>query len=130
MMTVLVRRRFLRLGLGSVLGSLAGLAGWRPAFAAVRAVDFFAHPDSARAIGRAVLQARPDWHDPAHLAAGLLADRPQLAGIFSPRADRPAMAREVRQAIGEDFAAGSTVLVDGWLLARSEAKLCALAALG
>lgn len=39
------------------------------------------------------------------------------------------LGRAVRSAISEDFAASRTVLVDGWLLAETECRLCALSAL-
>jgi hypothetical protein len=40
-----------------------------------------------------------------------------------------ALDRSFRDAIRRDFAAGETVHVEGWVLSRTEARLCALAAL-
>lgn len=42
---------------------------------------------------------------------------------------RNGLSRAVGTAISEDFAASRTVLVDGWLLAETECRLCALTAL-
>lgn len=47
---------------------------------------------------------------------------------FDP-AEPVAIDRSWRDAIRRDFAAGETVHVEGWILSRTEARLCALAAL-
>jgi DNA-binding IclR family transcriptional regulator len=106
---------------------LAGLAAAlvRPARAAPSHLPagYFRHPASARAIGRAYLAAVPAEADAARIAA-LLALGP--ASGASPAALRRRMAARLRA----DFAAGRTIVLDGWLLAESEARLCALVALG
>ena len=40
-----------------------------------------------------------------------------------------ALARAIGKAISDDFAASRTVLVDGWLLAETECRLCAITVL-
>jgi hypothetical protein len=45
------------------------------------------------------------------------------------RREPQAAARLLRQGIYDDFRRADTVVVDGWILARTEARLCALIAL-
>lgn len=87
--------------------------------------DFFGAPASAAVLGRAYLKTVPNHRDANYLAA-LLDELPEAAHGPAARGDlRRALAR-CRVA---DFAAGRTVAVDGWILARSEARLCAAVAL-
>jgi hypothetical protein len=80
----------------------------------------FRHRDSAIAVGRRYLDRYPDDSQPAVLARGL-----QRAATGDPAAARAALRTQVRQ----DFARGDTVLLDGWVLARSECRACAALAL-
>jgi hypothetical protein len=52
-----------------------------------------------------------------------------LVGSTAPTTASRA-SREVAARIRGDYVAGSTVVVDGWVLSRSEARLYALVALG
>lgn len=52
-----------------------------------------------------------------------------LVGLTEPTSVSDA-SREVAARIRGDYAAGSTVVVDGWVLSRTEARLYALVALG
>lgn len=77
------------------------------------------HPESAAVIGREYLRVTPDE-----------ADRDRLCAMLWPADALPgslgeALARRQRA----DFAEGRTVRLRGWILARTEARLCALAAL-
>ena len=87
-------------------------------------------PDSAAAVGRAYLTRVPAEALSVRLVEGI---REGLARDgFDPvvPAGRPA---ELRSRLGErvrrDFAEGRVVAVDGWVLAATEARLFALAAL-
>jgi hypothetical protein len=80
----------------------------------------FRHPDSAIAIGRRYLSRYPD-----DAGARILADDLRRAGADDPAAARAALRVRVR----EDFERGDTVLLDGWVLARSECRACAAVAL-
>lgn len=80
----------------------------------------FKHPDSAIAIGRRYLGRYPDG-----AASQALADELSRAGAGDPAAVRAALRARVRQ----DFERGDTVLLDGWVLARSECQACAALAL-
>jgi hypothetical protein len=102
------RRHLLAGGLSSalLLLSRAGLGAPENSLLAL-----FPDPAAARAIGKAFLRDYPGEADAAHLAARL------------PRRHR------LHMAISADFAAGKTVMVEGWVLSRTEARLCALVAL-
>jgi hypothetical protein len=67
-----------------------------------------ANSKAARAIGATYLRAYPN---------DTLADACAVAGC-----PRPQIAARVR----DDFAAGRVVMLDGWMLSVTEARLCAL----
>lgn len=120
------RRRTLvsALALAAVVAASPGLdAGGRGLLArAPGALALWRNRAAARAIGRRYLAAEPGEADAVFLAEQLFGD------------DRTSLSlAEMRQAVGaartRDFANGDTVLIDGWLLARSEVRLCALSVL-
>jgi hypothetical protein len=99
---------------------------------------------AARALGIAVLRRDPDldispWNRGAPLGRAYLAQVPgeahrnrlesalfeRIGPEHGPRSLRDALHR----AIAEDFTSGDTVRLSGWVLARTECRLCALAAL-
>jgi hypothetical protein len=98
---------------------------WREALPA----DFgalFRHRASAKRIGQRYLATLSDNVE----RAGLLARSPVLGqALRTVRRDPAAAARELRQAIADDFRRADTVLVDGWVLATTEARLYAVIAL-
>jgi hypothetical protein len=97
-----------RSGLGGA--ALLLFARLRPAVADdVRSASLFADPAAARAIGAAYLRAYPnDALRGVHATARL------------PRA-------EIAARVCDDFAAGRVVMVNGWMLSETEARLCAWA---
>ena len=112
------RRHILRgLAAAGLLGSV-----W-PGEAHARFMPFSSGASRREAIrlGRAYLEEHPGERD----AARLQCDLPAGCTPGSPgfNCDSFAMQRAA------DFEAGDTVLVDGWLLARCEARLLALTAL-
>jgi hypothetical protein len=85
---------------------------------------------SAAAVGRRYLELAPGEADIAGLVASLteaLARFPS-ASDYSPLPNRWVKA-DLTIAIHRDFEREDVVLVDGWMLARTEARLCALVAL-
>lgn len=85
---------------------------------------YWQYRDYAEAIGHLYLAQEPAERN----ASDLLRQLPEIAaqaGPGTPAGIRTALAAR-RQA---DFVGGDTVLLDGWIIARSEARLCALAAL-
>jgi hypothetical protein len=129
------RRKFLgALALGGTFWTAwAGQArAWLPAAggspAAARLLAVLARPDSAAVVGRAYLARYPAEADRDRLAARLdQALRCQDCDPARARTDqlRAALAGRTRA----DFAAARVVVVDGWVLSETEARLCGLAAL-
>lgn len=108
------------LGLTMVLPSAAtsGLLGPHAAATAERLIgDLFGNIDSAREVGRAYLAQTPAEADRAVLTASL---QDVLA---------TANRETVRSKLRHDFATGNVVTVRGWMLSRTEARLCGLAVL-
>lgn len=118
------RRRVL-LGLGA-LGLVPRMAEAGAEFARVDAVvhvrelltQMFGDVASAQAVGRAYLRSHPHDGNPRLLIADLLGpgvppNAASLARLLAARRSR-------------EFRDGETVVVNGWVLARSEARLCAL----
>jgi hypothetical protein len=118
------RRQLLQGGLLAPLAFAgAGLAPRRAAASpAVRLVAVFREPESARVIGRAYLRQAPEEADSARLVA--LIHPGDCSSLGDAELRRAVIARQ-----RADFGSGRTVLLDGWLLSRTEARLCALAAL-
>lgn len=77
----------------------------------------FTEPAAARRIGRIYLTTHPDELDPI----GLLQD---LSGLSEP-GDLRALRRRLSELRDRDFANGNIVIVKGWVLARTEARICA-----
>lgn len=111
----------------TVLAALAGAAGacLLPSFGRPSGVERFvaglldlvAVPDPF-AIGASYLRGHRDDHD---------ADR-LLVDVFAEPAESGSqdLFEELRARFRDDFRQERTVAVDGWLLSRTEARLCAL----
>lgn len=123
------RHAFQQLGLlvgGAFLGNAARTAG--PAFDASvpgeltdAVADLLQHPQSAAIIGEAYLALVDHENSAAELSRRLL----QGIATSKERID----ARILLERIRSDFAEGDVVKLDGWLLSRTEARICALYAL-
>jgi hypothetical protein len=95
---------------------------------AQRLVRAFAYPESAAELGRAYLATAPREGSATVLAERIAASLP--AGHAAIRtADDSQLESLLAQQLREDFMAGDTVTVDGWIISKTEARLCALAAL-
>lgn len=79
-------------------------------------------PDVTRAVGRRYLAMNSPGMDARSLRRAILASRPWGARLTG-RTPSPA------ELVRLDFASGHTVTVDGWILAATEARQCALFAL-
>ena len=86
-----------------------------------------AHPElldalgaaQVRSIGARYRDAVPKERDADALRGAILDARPLPARIFGANIS-------VADLVRDDFAAGRTVVVDGWVLAATEARQCAL----
>lgn len=118
-----MRGRAVITGRRTCLRMLAGLAAALPMarIAAARAAPAFGalvpDPESAAVIGRAYLSA--------YGATGL--PRQVTAALGNGAA--PGLSKRFRDRIVLDFTHGDVVTVDGWILSRVEAQVCALTAL-
>ena len=83
---------------------------------------------SARRIGLAYLRVHPEEASEADLLAAV-AGRPALMRALSAAPDTAAVFRIMDDVVRADFAAGEIVKCHGWILAKSEARACALFAL-
>lgn len=79
---------------------------------------------SARRIGAAYLAEHPDAS-----AASVLAELTGDLGWRARFASREQLVELVAARINDDFAAGRTTRLGGWVLSATEVRLCALAAL-
>lgn len=130
------RRAFLRttalLGAGALgwSGVVKGLLRTRPQTAAdpvsSGVASLFSDPARARAVGMEYLRTVAVESDPPRLRR-LIMTRLGLAERPLPPPER--LRAEIARGIREDFAAGQTVQVAGWILSRTEARVCALVAL-
>lgn len=77
----------------------------------------FSNPEHAKAIGKAYLSTPNTAHcrDTLARAAGLDLRSPHIP-----------MREHIRDRSGKDFARGETVIVNGWVLSKTEASACAL----
>jgi hypothetical protein len=91
-----------------------------------RLVAFFGEPASAAALGAAYLCRAPEDSEPGRLVARLF---PGASSVVLERWSDSALRSALAQRLAEDFAHSRTVILQGWVLSRSEARLFAAAAL-
>ena len=125
----LTRRRFLVAAAGLAAAVAAAPIAMWPIVEHFAAGDTAAllrglvtHRGAAVALGRAYLEANPTEAQRGDLVRHLVGGRVPAS---TSRASR-----EVASRIRADYRAGRTVVVEGWVLSRAEARLCALIALG
>ena len=117
-----LHRRDVLLALGALAlgGALAPSADAPAAGASGRALAArLRDPAAARALGAVYLSQHPEERDLAFLHAATLAGAGEGAqGV-----------RALRARCRDDFQRGDTVLIERWVLTRTECRLCALVAL-
>lgn len=92
-------------------------------------MKIFAHDlQAARAVGQAYLRDAPQESDACILTDMIIKSGTDLMQRFDVLSEKDLIAK-LRNAITEDFVSENTVQVDGWILSRTEARLCALCAL-
>jgi hypothetical protein len=106
------------LGAGASGGALRGRSDLRPEllgdWVRDRAADFFADLPALRRLGGIYLRAHPQERSRTRLSHLLIAT------------DNGTIASRLVSAVARDWQYHQVVVVDGWLLARAEARLCAL----
>ncbi len=84
--------------------------------------------ESARRIGLAYLRVHPEEASEGSLMAAV-AGRPGLLRALNVASDMGAVFCNMDDVVRADFSAGEIVNCGGWILAKSEARACALFAL-
>ncbi len=136
----LSRRRFLQGAALATVASAVGLSGLAaarvvgsgaPASAADRLRALVGSSPGTARIGRAAMQGRDVESDATGLLDGLRNAIPALGGLLLNGTDDQLCAA-LDAARRADFRPDGidTIRVDGWVVSRTEARLCALAALG
>ena len=130
-MSELTRRRFLTLA-GSVIGTvgiaLPGAATAAGDDGAAELAGVARRARSARAVGRAYLEATPEERC-ADVLTTKISERLPDGGRAIRGAGDEALRRQLHSAIARDFADERVVRVRGFILSRTEARLCALTTL-
>ena len=128
---VFSRRHALLGGLAATsvaLTSVAVDAGWESMTPQCRLTSFAGlDKASARAIGRTYLEAHAHEAHADALVETVLA-RLELEATAAQSMRYAALKERIDAAISQDFDAGDTVMLEGWVLSRTEVRLCALVA--
>lgn len=116
------RRRFLKITAAGMVVSLSSEACARDSPEHTRelaqpALLEMLGPERVREIGAKYRAAFPNENTSAALRAAISDSRYEFAWLW-----RQSVERQIR----DDFAAGRTVLVNGWVLSETEARQCAL----
>ena len=135
------KRDILRLGIAIPLGFGggaacppvgAGAAAGRPE-AIRRLLGVLGERESAAIVGRRYLEGCPAEADMVWLLATIERRLRRATGLASlppiERIDDARLTRYVTAAVSRDFEDDRMTAVEGWLLAETEARICALAAL-
>lgn len=91
--------------------------------------DVFVHKESARAIGAAYLKMHRAETD-EHVLLTLISATMFQNGALAVSNDEREVKQLLHQSIQRDFETDKIVQVHGWILSVTEARLCALTALG
>jgi hypothetical protein len=118
---VFLVRTFMLAAAGALASPLAGCGSGGGEATAEDLAAWMLRDDAVIRLGQEYLAAHEDEADAAVLT-GLLA-----AGL--PDLDDPAARRALLARVRDDYAAGRTVILSGWVLSVSEGRLCALATL-
>lgn len=106
--------------------SMNDLAPPEPGCPATTLASVFGHvPGAAREIGSRYLQECPDQRNPETLVTRILDSDPDLPRRVEALRVSDLRAR-FRRRFAADFATGNTVQIEGWVLSRTESRLCAL----
>jgi hypothetical protein len=130
----LSRRGFLIGATGAAVALVVRMEPWRAVVAyadpsdADRLVGLLTHVEQARTVGTAYLRAYPHDGSVGRLLDGIASRLPGGRAALRTSSGSE-LRRTVSASIRSDFERGATVRVQGWILARTEARLYALAAL-
>ena len=89
--------------------------------------DFYRDPESAKQVGRVYLATRPGATQVSQLVSELATG--DSGALHAVASDRNRLRKHLQRQHREDFRLDRIVLVGGWILSLTEARLCALATL-
>lgn len=116
----LLRNLAIGAGILAIGSSLQSDSAVSPAHPGRVVRSLFRDTEGARLLGRLYLRDHPDESD----ASALL----NLLNVAAPL-DATALRHRIAEQRMADFRSGHLISIEGWLLARTEARACALAAL-
>lgn len=120
------RRRFVELLPLLFAAASDGPNPGSPASEVPRVAHIFRHaPEAARAIGSRYLQECPGEGTAESLLARIFHGDPTLRSEVG-RLPTPELKARIDRLVSEDFAQGNVVELSGWVLSRTEARICAL----
>ena len=129
----IVRREFLKglSGLALSRGALPGFAGAALAGCGESPLPnalamIYSDPGAAVIVGRVYLEQFPEEANVEILVAQIVGN--QRSRLRKLAMDQPALLRALAELHAADFKEDRLVTVDRWVLSRTEARLCALAA--
>jgi len=133
MTSTFTRRNFISFS-AAIFASILASTGHNPRFVSsnrfwnglvkIYAQDF----NAARTVGHAYLRETPQEYNAGILTELILQSGTDLRKRSDVLSEKDLIAK-LRNLITEDFITENTVQVDGWVLSRTEARLCALCAL-
>jgi hypothetical protein len=125
-------RRFVCLSLGSASGLsltpryVQALApGADPDELAARLRALLYDREAARRLGHSYVRQVPTEDDPRILARLAVASA-EAQQVDAMSLDRASLNQRLDAQVRGDFASGNTIQLDGWVLSRTEGRLCAL----
>jgi len=111
------------------LALLTGPFGRDVPATAGRLADLFRDPDSARVIGAAFLRMTPEEGSSEALVTAIGAGLPGGIAALDDPIDPDDLRGLLATRIHRDFAEDAVVELEGWIVSRTEARLCGLVAL-
>ena len=94
----------------------------------VRLADFLKDAKSANVIGQPYLDAVPGENDPDIIVRSIEMNHPVITSKLRTASTSETKAL-IAKMVTEDFSTGETIQLHGWILSRTEARLCALTSL-
>jgi hypothetical protein len=90
-------------------------------------LSVFNHAESMKFIGRKYIEQVPAEQKESTLMEAILSGGPGAQFQHSMLSSQKEIKRFIRSRVKQDFISGQTVNIQGWVLAKTEARLCALA---
>jgi hypothetical protein len=95
-----------------------------------RLADLFRQPDSARIVGLEFLRVTPSERTTGALVAAVASGLPGGIAALDDPIDPEDLRGLLQERIRQDFAEDAIVELRGWIVSRTEARLCGIVAIG